>query len=138
MVIYIKVRLADGIQSTMNVFLTLMKYFKFFYFKQQKFLISCLKIQIEEKLDSTGKKIKVSIESGHQVEKITEENYMFRLSEFTNKLKEYFNKNVVIPQKYQNTLWTQIENLTDLSVSREYKRVHWGIPVNKSLNYSYL
>ena len=138
MVIYIKVRLADGIQSTMNVFLTLMKYFKFFYFKQQKFLISCLKIQIEEKLDSTGKKIKVSIESGHQVEKITEENYMFRLSEFTNKLKEYFNKNVVIPQKYQNTLWTQIENLTDLSVSRESKRVHWGIPVNKSLYYFYL
>ena len=63
---------------------------------------------------------------------------MFRLSEFTNKLKEYFNKNVVIPQKYQNTLWTQIENLTDLSVSRESKRVHWGIPVNKSLYYFYL
>lgn len=63
---------------------------------------------------------------------------MFRLSEFTNKLKDYLKKNAVMPHKYQNTLSTQIENLTDLSVSRESKRVHWGIPVYKSLYYFYL
>ncbi|CAF0843052.1 unnamed protein product [Brachionus calyciflorus] len=84
---------------------------------------------IEEKLDPNGNKIKVSKESGHLVEYTSESNYMFRLTEFKKKLKEYLSNNIIIPKIYQENLYNQIESLEDLSVSRESFRVFWGIPV---------
>jgi len=81
-------------------------------------------------VDKSGQSVTVSLESGHSVERTAETNYMFRLSEFKLKLREYLNGNIVVPRKYQDLLHTQIESLEDLSVSRERKRVHWGIPVD--------
>jgi methionyl-tRNA synthetase len=87
--------------------------------------------QIEEKIDEkTGKKVMVSKESGHLVERLSEVNYLFRLSHFKDKLKEYLSKSVIIPSdKYKNVLLDSIGNMKDLSVSRESKRVSWGIQV---------
>ncbi|KAF7657882.1 hypothetical protein LDENG_00020760 [Lucifuga dentata] len=88
--------------------------------------------QVGDALDSSGKQIKVSLESGHKVEWMKEENYMFRLSEFRCQLQDWLkgNPRAVQPERfYQAVLqWLQ-EDLPDLSVSRQRSRLQWGIPV---------
>ncbi|XP_067455848.1 methionine--tRNA ligase, mitochondrial [Thunnus thynnus] len=89
-------------------------------------------LQVTDALDSTGKEIKVSLESGHKVEWMKEENYMFRLSAFRSQLLDWLrlNPGAVQPERfYQAVLqWLQ-EDLPDLSVSRQRNRLQWGIPV---------
>ena len=76
----------------------------------------------------------VSKESGHIVERLSEPNYLFRLSEFKEKLKEYLNGNVLIPNnQYKQSLFDQLNEVNDLSVSRDAKRVSWGIRVISNL-----
>jgi methionyl-tRNA synthetase len=99
-------------------------------FAKFKFAYLICAFKVQEVIDKSGKAVKVSSESGHLVERTSETNYMFRLSEFKQKLRGYLNGKVVVPQKYQDLLYSQIDALDDLSVSRERKRVHWGIPVN--------
>ncbi|XP_029917145.1 methionine--tRNA ligase, mitochondrial [Myripristis murdjan] len=88
--------------------------------------------QVGDALDSSGRKIKVSLESGHKVEWMKEENFMFRLSEFRPQLRDWLrgNPRAVQPERfYQAVLhWLQ-EDLPDLSVSRQRSRLQWGIPV---------
>ncbi|XP_071376917.1 methionine--tRNA ligase, mitochondrial [Centroberyx affinis] len=89
-------------------------------------------IQVGDALDSSGKKIKISLESGHRVEWMKEENYMFRLSEFRSQLLDWLrgNPKAVQPEHFYQTVlqWLQ-EELPDLSVSRQRSRLQWGIPV---------
>ena len=73
--------------------------------------------------------MKYSNESGHVVERISETNYMFKLTHFKDKLKDYLSNHIIIPDKYENLLMKQIDSLEDLSISRESKRVFWGINV---------
>lgn len=63
------------------------------------------------------------------VERISETNYMFKLTNFKDKLKDYLSNHIIIPDKYENLLVKQIDSLEDLSISRESKRVFWGINV---------
>uniref|UniRef100_A0A673CBX0 Methionine--tRNA ligase, mitochondrial n=1 Tax=Sphaeramia orbicularis TaxID=375764 RepID=A0A673CBX0_9TELE len=88
--------------------------------------------QVGDALDPSGKEIKVSLESGHKVEWMKEENYMFRLSAFRSELLDWLSANplAVQPERfYQDVLqWLQ-EDLPDLSVSRQKSRLQWGIPV---------
>ena len=86
-------------------------------------------------MDEKGQTIKVSKESGHLVEYTSEKNYMFKLSQFKQKLKDYLSQNVIVPKKYQENLHFQIETLQDLSVSRESKRINWGIAVIEQVFY---
>lgn len=72
---------------------------------------------------------RVSKESGHIVEHTSETNYMFKLSNFKSQLHRYLETGIIMPKNYKEILTEQIENLEDLSVSREASRVHWGIPV---------
>ncbi|XP_069749308.1 methionine--tRNA ligase, mitochondrial [Narcine bancroftii] len=88
--------------------------------------------QVLERRDIHGNFIKVSLESGHKVEWTKEENYMFKLSEFTPNLLEWLKKNpqVIRPEKFHHIVlrWLQKE-IPDLSVSRQRSRLKWGIPV---------
>ncbi|XP_031158680.1 methionine--tRNA ligase, mitochondrial [Sander lucioperca] len=88
--------------------------------------------QVGHAWDSSGKEIKVSLESGHKVEWMKEENYMFRLSAFRSQLLDWLggNPGAIQPERfYQAVLqWLQ-EDLPDLSVSRQRSRLQWGIPV---------
>ncbi|XP_066266875.1 methionine--tRNA ligase, mitochondrial-like [Branchiostoma lanceolatum] len=81
---------------------------------------------------TTGKNIKVAMETGSQVEWMEEENYMFRLSEFGPRLLKWLDSNprAVYPSKYRSLVrgWLE-EGLEDLSVSRQRDRLPWGIPV---------
>ncbi|XP_035525024.1 methionine--tRNA ligase, mitochondrial [Morone saxatilis] len=88
--------------------------------------------QVGDALDSTGKEIKVSLESGHKVEWMKEENYMFRLSAFRSQLLDWLkgNPRAIQPERfYRAVLQSLQEDLPDLSVSRQRSRLQWGIPV---------
>ncbi|CAQ76500.1 Methionine--tRNA ligase, mitochondrial [Caenorhabditis elegans] len=69
--------------------------------------------------------------NGTPVEWIEEENYMFRLSEFREKVAEWINReNIVVhPSKYKSLALTSLEMSEDLSISRSRSRLSWGIPV---------
>ncbi|XP_041847060.1 methionine--tRNA ligase, mitochondrial [Melanotaenia boesemani] len=88
--------------------------------------------QVGDALDSSGKEIKISLESGHKVEWMKEENYMFRLSAFQSQLLDWLKANpgAIQPVRFHHAVlqWLQ-EDLHDLSVSRQRSRLQWGIPV---------
>ncbi|XP_061723695.1 methionine--tRNA ligase, mitochondrial [Cydia pomonella] len=77
--------------------------------------------------------VKVSAESGHEVEWTEEPNYMFRLSAFRGHLQRWLRTDgVIMPSKFQKQLQEQLERETyfpDISVSRPASRVHWAIRV---------
>lgn len=79
-----------------------------------------------------GKTVKVSSESQNPVEWTTEENYMFRMSAFSDQVLTWLNKNpdAVQPKKFYDMVhkWVS-QGLHDLSVSRPRQRLDWGIPV---------
>lgn len=68
-----------------------------------------------------------------KIEKINEENYFFRLSKYSDKIKKLIesDKLEIIPKKWKNNFLGLIrENgLLDVSFSRDKKHLPWGIPV---------
>ncbi len=63
---------------------------------------------------------------------ISEENYFFKLSKHSDKIKELIksDKIEVIPQKWKNDFLSLIKDgLTDVSFSRDKTHLPWGIPV---------
>jgi methionyl-tRNA synthetase len=65
-------------------------------------------------------------------EKIKEENYFFKLSAFTEKIKEAIDKNefVIIPETKRNEILNVVnDGLEDISISRPKNKISWGIPV---------
>ena len=98
--------------------------------------------QIEEK-EVDGQLIKVSSETGNVLDWFEEENYMFSLSSFLNKLKDWVkSKNCVIkPVKFYDLVCNLLDqDLPDLSISRPKTRLSWGItvPNDESQVVSYL
>jgi methionyl-tRNA synthetase len=85
--------------------------------------------QVTDKVNKDGTKIKVSIESGHLVEQTSEVNYLFKLTQFKEDLKRYLSKNVIFPLNYSEKIFRELDTLRDLSISRDAKRLTWGIPV---------
>jgi methionyl-tRNA synthetase len=62
---------------------------------------------------------------------VMEENYFFRLSHYKERLKQYFEENpeFVLPAFRKNEVLNMLEDLQDISVSRNKNSVSWGIPV---------
>ncbi|KAG9281215.1 methionine-tRNA ligase, mitochondrial [Astyanax mexicanus] len=88
--------------------------------------------QVTDSTDSLGREIKVSTESGHKVEWMKEDNYLFRLSDFRTQLQDWLKSNpkAIQPEKFYHIVLQWLENdLPDLSVSRQRSRLQWGIPV---------
>lgn len=85
--------------------------------------------QVTDKDNKDGTKVKVSIESGHLVERTSEVNYLFKLTHFKEDLKRYLSNNVIFPNNYSEKIFRELDSLRDLSISRDAKRLTWGIPV---------
>lgn len=88
-------------------------------------------LQVREVQLPSGEKQLVSVDSGHPVEWNSEDNYMFKLSNFCSDLQYWLKDDQrVQPERYLHEIrgWLR-EDLHDLSVSRPQKRVSWGIPV---------
>jgi methionyl-tRNA synthetase len=65
-------------------------------------------------------------------EKIKEENYFFKLSAFTEKVKQAIESNefVIIPETKRNEILSITKDgLEDISISRPKDKISWGIPV---------
>ena len=76
---------------------------------------------------------KVSKSSGSNVEWVEEESYFFKLSVWSKKLLEFYNKNpkFILPVSRRNEVIKFVEKgLKDLSISRT--SFSWGIPVPKN------
>ncbi|KAF9779503.1 tRNA synthetases class I (M)-domain-containing protein [Thelephora terrestris] len=75
----------------------------------------------------------LSIETKSPVEWTMEENYMFRLTSFRDKLLEHIKSNpdfIYPPARYQEVLeFFDTYMQDDLSISRPKSRLSWGIPV---------
>jgi len=66
-----------------------------------------------------------------QLQEVTEENYFFRFSKYTDQLLEYLSRpGTTIPKwRREEAIAFVKEGLEDFSISRETKRLTWGIPV---------
>lgn len=62
---------------------------------------------------------------------VSEINYFFRLSAFKEELKALFenNRGILTPNNKRTEVLNFIENIRDISISRDRKVVQWGIPV---------
>ena len=81
------------------------------------------------KKDLVDGKCKVHLK---EPEKTEEENYFFKLSKYSSKIKELIEKDEIqiIPQERKNEMLSFIEQgLEDISFSRPSKDLKWGIPV---------
>lgn len=88
---------------------------------------------VTDGVDKAGKPCKVSLESGHVVNWVAEENYFFRLSAFQDRLLKYYkeNPNCIVPEfRRRDVIRTVEKGLFDLSISRRADSVlNWAIPV---------
>jgi len=69
-------------------------------------------------------------ENGKPYEEVTEENYFFKLSAFTDRLLEFYEKNpsFMLPEIRRNEILAFVkQGLADLSITRT--SIKWGIPV---------
>jgi methionyl-tRNA synthetase len=76
--------------------------------------------------------VQISIETGSEVEWSSEINYHFRLSVFREKLLEFYKANPtwISPEHRMQEVVKAVEaGLEDLSISRPYDRLNWGIRV---------
>ncbi len=81
---------------------------------------------------ATGRKLMASKETGKEVEWTSERNYHFRMSQFRDRLLEFYKNNpgFVVPNTRMKEVVQEVTNgLQDLSVSRPSERLSWGIPV---------
>ena len=72
-----------------------------------------------------------------QVQYLSEENYFFKLSKYSDKIKELIktDKLKIFPEKWKNDFLSLIKDgLTDVSFSREKAHLPWGIPVPEDKN----
>jgi methionyl-tRNA synthetase len=75
----------------------------------------------------------VDTESGNLLEHCSEENYMFKMSAFQERLLSHLDENAdfIMPNYFQKFVTNQLQEnaLRDISISRSKTRFHWGIPV---------
>ena len=79
-----------------------------------------------------GEPVMLSVESGRVVERVAEENYVFRLSAFQDAVSAWLRESpgAVVPETRRREVLSTVEGgLRDLSVSRLTEKVQWGIPV---------
>lgn len=94
----------------------------------------CFATRTTEVTDAkTGETVRVTEDSGNLVEWYTEENYMFRLSNFIDPITKWLETKpeAVIPNKFRQVLLKSLLSgeIKDLSISRPRERLWWGIPV---------
>ena len=89
----------------------------------------------EDEVEDKGE-IKCSKASGSKVEWVEEESYFFKLSAWSDKLLDHYNKNkeFILPKSRNNEVISFVsKGLKDLSISRT--SFSWGIPVPKNNNH---
>jgi len=93
-----------------------------------KYCVGCEMFKTDKDLNEEGK---CFIHTNLEIQNLEEENYFFRFSKYQNKLLEYLSNPDVIspPWRREEALNFIKGGLEDFSISREKKRLAWGIPV---------
>ena len=81
-------------------------------------------------LPQTGKKVMASTETGSTVEWVEEETWFFPLTKYKEALLKFYDDNPgwIQPEHRMKEVRSWVENhLEDLSVTRPYKRLNWGV-----------
>src|SRR3989344_1655440 len=91
------------------------------------YCVGCESFKTEKELTDG----KCQIHPNLALENVSEENYFFRFSKYQDKLVVYLErKDVIIPEwRRKEALAFVNSGLEDFSISREKKRLSWGIPV---------
>jgi methionyl-tRNA synthetase len=76
-----------------------------------------------------GSKEMIAKETKNPVEWIKEDNYMFDIGKFYEPLKDWLNSGVIQPDNFLSMALTALRPNEKLSVSRDSRRLQWGIPV---------
>ncbi|KAK0405658.1 hypothetical protein QR680_018118 [Steinernema hermaphroditum] len=83
-----------------------------------------------EPLKVNGKEGMVAKATKNEVELVGETNYMFRLGQFSEEIRKWLiTSDVIRPKDYLPAVLQCIRKDEDLSISRDSKRLKWGIPV---------
>ncbi len=92
----------------------------------------------EDELTKDPKTGQMITPNGTEVEWVEESSYFFKLSEYTDKLLELYEAHpeFIEPSSRRNEIISFVKGgLKDLSVSRDKKRLSWGIPVPDDDNH---
>lgn len=87
---------------------------------------------LKDGTDKDGNPCKVTVDGDVPCTFSSEENYMFRLTEFREELLKYYedNPDAIYPQfRLQEVVHFIKTGLQDLSISRPKSKIYWGIPV---------
>ena len=91
-----------------------------------KYCVGCEMFKAEAELVES----RCPLHENQKIEEISETNYFFKLSEFSDYLKELVNSGLIQPKKRSNEVLEFLnKGLEDISISREASRLSWGIPV---------
>lgn len=100
------------------------------------YCVGCEEFKTETEIKDYDYKCPIHLK---ECEKVKEESYFFRLSKYTDKLLELYEKNpdFIQPDFRKNEVVAFVkQGLKDLSVSRRRDRVSWGIPVPFDENHT--
>lgn len=100
------------------------------------YCVGCEEFKTETEIKDYDYKCPIHLK---ECEKVKEESYFFRLSKYTDRLLEFYEKNpdFIQPDFRRNEVVSFVkQGLKDLSVSRRRDRVSWGIPVPFDENHT--
>lgn len=94
------------------------------------YCVGCELFYTPDELDENGECFE---HPGKKLEKITEENYFFKLSNYQNQILDLIKSGAlqIVPEKRKNEVISFVESgLSDISISRSNERAkNWGVPV---------
>lgn len=94
------------------------------------YCVGCEAFYTTEELNENGE---CAEHPGKKLDKISEENYFFRLSKYEHELKNLISQNIItiIPENRKREVLSFLDNgLNDISISRTNDRAkNWGVPI---------
>lgn len=94
------------------------------------YCVGCEAFYTQDELDANGECFE---HPGKKLEKVSEENYFFKLSKYQQKLIDLISQNIlqIVPEKRKNEVLAFLKSgLEDISISRSNERAkNWGVPV---------
>ncbi|CAL6038118.1 Methionyl-tRNA_synthetase [Hexamita inflata] len=94
---------------------------------------------LKDGVNKKGEACKVTIDGDVPCVWHSEENYMFKLTAFKDKLLEFYEQNpsVIVPSFRQQEIIQFLQTgLQDLSISRSKAKIHWGIEVPNDADHT--
>lgn len=82
-----------------------------------------------EKETQNGKDVYLTKDTRNPVEWIKEDNYVFDLEKYHQPIRDWLNSGVLRPNNFLPMAIKMLRKNEKLSISRDAKRLTWGIPV---------